>query len=234
MIPRILHRIWVGPDPLPKEFARYGESWRRHHPKWKMELWTEDRIPTDLVRPEVYERLRNPAERADILRLEVLSRFGGVYVDTDFECLRPIDPLMEGIDFCGAYYARDRVMNGVIGGRPGHPILERALRELRPATEYGLDKDGTGPSFLNELLRDYPDATIFPPEYFNPTTDAEREHAYAYHHLAGSWRGPNARKVIVLREKLAEARARIEELESGRRRTAVGLLRRGVRRQRRS
>ena len=47
----------------------------------------EEIAPREL-RPEVYERLRAPAERANILRLELLQRQGGVYVDTDFEALR--------------------------------------------------------------------------------------------------------------------------------------------------
>ena len=148
MIPRILHRVWVGPDPLPEDFARNGESWRRHHPDWEMRLWTEDELPRDLTRPEVYERLRKPTERSDIIRLEVLFRFGGVYVDTDFECLRPIEPLVEeGVDFFTCYLKPGRVNNAVIGSVAGHPLLERALRELRPRTEYGYDKHGTGPFY---------------------------------------------------------------------------------------
>ncbi len=76
----ILHQIWLGPNPLPEEFAAYGETWRRHHPAWDYRLWTEDTLPPDLARLEVYERLRFPAERADILRLELLWRDGGVYL----------------------------------------------------------------------------------------------------------------------------------------------------------
>ncbi|NYK77369.1 hypothetical protein GPW07_24425, partial [Salmonella enterica subsp. enterica serovar Typhimurium] len=84
---------------MPDEFARYGESWRRHHPSWEVRLWTDENLPDDLVRKEAYERLRKPAERSDIIRLEVVLRYGGVYVDTDIECLRSIEPLIEGVEF---------------------------------------------------------------------------------------------------------------------------------------
>ena len=143
MIPRILHQVWVGPDQMPRDFLDYRESWRRHHPDWEMRLWTDESLPGDFVRPEAYERLRNPAERSDIIRLEVLFRFGGVYVDTDVECLRPIDPLLEGVDFFAGYVGRkevgsktieNAVNNAVIAAEAGHPVLERALRELRPVT----------------------------------------------------------------------------------------------------
>ena len=226
MIPRIIHQVWVGPNPLPQEFVRYRESWRRHHPDWEMRLWTEENLPTDLVRKEVYERLRNPAERSDIIRLEVLYRFGGVYVDTDVECLRPIDPLLEeDVDFFAGYIGtkhvgpkklENAVNNALIAVEARHPVLERALRELRPVTAYGVDKHGTGPWFLTELLRDHPEVTIHPQELFYPSTDAERERAYTIHHDAASWKTPEVWKERALRErrKLAEARKWNEQLEA--------------------
>ena len=216
MIPRILHQVWVGPDPLPEEFARYRESWRQHHPDWEMRLWTEESLPRDLTRPEVYERLRKPTERSDMIRLEILFRFGGVYVDTDFECLRPIDPLIEGVEFFTCDLKPGRVNNAVIGSVSGHPLLERALRELRPRTEYGYDKHGTGPHFLEALVRDQPGVTIYPPHYFYPTTPGQRDEAFGHHGSARSWKDPEDWRETALRteQRLDEARARIEKLEA--------------------
>jgi mannosyltransferase OCH1-like enzyme len=230
VIPRILHRVWVGPEPLPDEFAAYGESWRRHHPDWDMRLWTDDRLPGDLTRSEAYERLRRPSERSNIIRLELLFRFGGVYVDTDFECLRPLDPLIEGLDFFTGYLKPGRVNNAAIGSASGHPILERALRELKPRTEFGHDKTGTGPLFLNNLLREYPDVKIFPPEIFYPRTVDDRERAYAVHHAARSWKESESWKETALRVegRLRDAQRRIEKLENaaGRRHRRTRRLRR--------
>ena len=201
---------------MPRVFAEYRDTWRRHHPDWEMHLWTEESLPDDFVRPEAYERLRNPAERSDIIRLEVVFRFGGVYVDTDVECLRPIDPLLDnGVDFFVNSVKSGDAHNAVVGGVAGHPVLERALRELRPVTEFGVDKHGTGPQFLQTLLRDHPEATIFPPDVFAGRR-GRRDQAYAIHHTVASWKTPDIWKTRVQREheKLLEARARIDELES--------------------
>ena len=216
MIPRILHQVWVGPDPLPEEFARNRESWERHHPDWEMRLWTEESLPDDLVRPEVYERLRKPTERSDIIRLEILFRFGGCYVDTDFECLRPLDPLIEGVEFWTCDLKPGRVNNAALGAAQGHPLLERGLRELKPRTEYGYDKYGTGPFFLDALVRGEPGVKIYPPHFFYPTTPGQRAEAYADHGSARSWKDPEDWQKTALRteERLDEARARIEELEA--------------------
>lgn len=216
MVPRILHQIWLGPDPLPDEFAGYRQTWVERHPDWEHRLWTEDTLPEGLRRPEVYERLRMPAERSDILRLEVLWLHGGVYVDTDFECHRPLDPVIEGLDFFTAPLKPDGwVNNAFIGATPGHPIVDRALNELRPREFYGYDKHATGPRFLDTLLRDYPGATRLPAELFYQTSPGQLETAVATHHAAGSWKTVDSyrRAVQIAERRNFELRGRIEELE---------------------
>jgi inositol phosphorylceramide mannosyltransferase catalytic subunit len=210
VIPRIFHHIWVGPEPLPAEFQRYRKTWQRHHPDWKFHLWGEDNLPGDLRRPEVYETLRVPAERADILRLELLFRFGGVYVDADFECLRPFDPLIAGLDFFTAFLKPGRVNNAIIGSVPNHPIIDEALTELRPATTYGYDKAAAGPHFFDELMKGHPEATVFAPELFYPNGPAERRNAVAVHHAARSWKPDSEfRDAALLAEERLE-RTRVE------------------------
>lgn len=216
MVPRILHQIWLGDRELPEEFAAYRETWRTHHPAWEHRLWAEDNLPSGLRRPEVYERLRVPAERSDILRLEVLWLFGGVYVDTDFECLGPLDPVIEELDFFTAPLKPNGwVNNAFIGSVAGHPILDRALTELRPREFHGYDKHGTGPRFLDTLLQDYPEAARLPAELFYQTSPSQLEHAVAVHHAAQSWKDADSyRNAVGLAERRNfELRGRIEELE---------------------
>jgi mannosyltransferase OCH1-like enzyme len=208
-IPPILHQVWLGPNPLPDEFAAYRETWRERHPGWTLELWTEDHLPGELRRPEVYDRLRVPAERADILRLEVLWRFGGVYIDTDFECRRSLEPLLDDVEFFTAYLKPGRVNNAIIGATPQHPILDRALHELRPVQTYGYDKEAAGPLFLDRLVKDYPEITIFEPDVFYPSTPGERERAVAIHHAARSWKEEEGFRGAAARAVERTARARL-------------------------
>jgi mannosyltransferase OCH1-like enzyme len=186
VIPKVLHQIWLGPDPFPPEYAGYQQTWRRLHPRWKLRFWTEGSVPPG-SRPEVHELLRQPAERADILRLEVLCRGGGVYVDADLECLRPIDPLLDGVSFFLGALDSGRVSNAIIGSVPDHPLLVRALEELRPRSTYGpVDREGTGPLLLERLRVEFPEVTVFEPEVLYETS---REQAvYAFHHSARSWK----------------------------------------------
>jgi inositol phosphorylceramide mannosyltransferase catalytic subunit len=215
VIPHVFHQIWLGPDPFPKEFRDYQRSWLRHNPGWELHLWTEDDLPGDLRRVEAYERLRQPAERSDILRLELLHRQGGIYLDADFECLRPIGPALEGVDFFCAYLKPDRVNNAIIGSIPGHPLLERAIAEVRPRDSYGpVDKEGTGPFFLNRLVADAEGVTIFDAELFYPRTPETRARAIAVHHSARSWKAPELLLKDAQRaeEKLGRAQDELSDL----------------------
>ncbi len=229
MIPPIIHQIWVGPDPMPDEFQEYRRSWQRHHPGWEVRLWTEETVPEGVRRPEVYDRLRVPAERSDILRLEVLYRYGGVYVDTDFECRRSIEPLIDGADFFTAYLKPGRVNNAIIGSAPEHPILDRALAELRPRQFHGYDKHAAGPLFFDALVKQYPEIRIFEPELFYPVTPAQRERAVAVHHAARSWKDAKGFReaTLIAEQRLAQAQAELDltraELERTRAKLALAL-----------
>lgn len=218
MIPRIFHQIWVGPSALPDEYGEYQQSWLEHHPGWELRLWTEDNLPDEPARPEVRDKLRAPAERSDILRLDVLHRFGGVYIDTDFECRRSIEPLIEGLDFFTAYLKPDRINNAIIGAAPGHAFLRRALDELRPREFHGYDKDATGPSFLNNLIRQYPELKIFEAELFYPNTATEKRRAYAVHHAGRSWQDSAflQEKILQLKKEVAEGNEAKRRLEKTR------------------
>jgi len=220
-IPRILHRIWVGENPLPEEFVAYGESWERLHPNWEHRLWTEADLPRDLVRQEALETYRIPAERVDVLRYELLWRHGGLYVDTDIEALRPLDPLMDAHDFFTGEMKAGRVNNALIAAAPGHPVMEAAMRDAvfpvykDPENPPPYTKHGTGPLFFADVVARFPDAKVFPPPVFYPGTDAELEGAYARHYSARSWRTsyPHEMEVAELRAQLDKAEKRHEKAE---------------------
>jgi inositol phosphorylceramide mannosyltransferase catalytic subunit len=233
-IPRVFHQIWLGSDPLPRDYAAYQKTWTRRHPGWELRLWTEDDLPGDLERKEIYELLRRPAERSDMLRLELLHRHGGVYLDADFECRRSLEPLLEGVTFFCAYIDPGRVNNALIGSVAGHPLLERGIRELRPRTTFGpVDKEGTGPLFFNGLVSGQPGVTIFAEELFYPRTPAETEGAYAVHHAGRSWKEPAdllldavraEQRLAIVQYELAksEQRSRLAEAEAEALRSSAG------------
>ena len=95
MIPKILHMIWVGPKPFP-----YQENLQRYrdlNPDWEIKLWTDGNLP-DLKNLKIYKTIPIYATKADLLRIELLAKYGGVYVDADSYPLKPIDGMIEDVN----------------------------------------------------------------------------------------------------------------------------------------
>jgi mannosyltransferase OCH1-like enzyme len=208
---------------MPEEFRRFGDTWRQHHPHWEMRLWTDERLPR-LTHPDAFERARNYAERADVLRYDIMWQVGGVYIDTDFECLRAIDALIEGADAFAAYEKPGSVAMGIIGAIPRHPVFKQAVDRVRDTVGIGPFPGSTGPAFFTRVLADFPDVTIFASEKFYPYLWDERhrsgEHfpeAYAVHHWAGGGRRTFSqwvRELAALRGELAYAERRLRSREA--------------------
>ena len=64
-------------------------------------------------------------KRSDIVRYEILHAFGGLYIDTDFECLKSFDILHHCYTFYIGTLSSHNVGigNGIIGSVAGHPLL---------------------------------------------------------------------------------------------------------------
>jgi mannosyltransferase OCH1-like enzyme len=135
-IPKIIHQIWLG-GTLPEKYLSLQKSWQHHHPDWEYHLWTDaDLTDFPFTHRERFMAAINKGEQSDILRYEILYRYGGLYVDTDFECLKPFDLLHRMCDFyCGLEakfpeHRRPAIGNALIGSIAGHPILKRCLEEI--------------------------------------------------------------------------------------------------------
>ena len=144
-IPKIVHQIWLGSE-LPDVYARFREGWMELHPEWEFRLWTDEAVAElDFDERDLYEGSWNFAMKANILRAVVVRRFGGLYVDVDYECLQPLDPFHHRYDFYGTarpglgvhcaapwiYPSPFGICNSLFAARPGHPLLGRYLGKVR-------------------------------------------------------------------------------------------------------
>jgi inositol phosphorylceramide mannosyltransferase catalytic subunit len=218
MIPRVIHRVWLGTDPMPEEFEHYGETWQRHHPDWEMRLWTDSNLP-ELRYPDALERCRNHGERSDILRSELLFQFGGLYVDTDVECKRPIEPLIDDAAAFAAWVRPGRIGSAVLGAVPGHPAIERLLREMQARVGEGSQIEATV-GLLTDVLSEEPDVEVFDAKTFypyhprhNPANGRDFPDAYAVHHWGLTWKTKED-----LRERVRGLWNRLEKVEADKQR----------------
>ncbi len=135
-IPKIIHQIWVGPNHFPEKYRAWQKTWQSL-PGWTYKLWTDEDVKDfPMINKDVYYQEKNYGARADILRIEILNREGGVYIDTDYECIQPevFDELNSKYDFYCGITPLDcfglMLNNAIIGSIPGHPILKAIITNL--------------------------------------------------------------------------------------------------------
>ena len=205
IIPKIIHQIWLG-SPLPEEFKMLQETWIEHHLNrgWVYKLWTdEDVAQLQLYNQEFYDESDNYGVKSDILRWELLYRYGGVYVDMDYECLSALDELHYTYDFYTAMQPLDtsfvQLGAALVGARPGHPILEHCIETIKDDWHHKGAPKKTGPvhftkSFFAIACADGSRDIAFPAFYFYPLgsrdTKIDRatwKGALAVHWWAKSW-----------------------------------------------
>ena len=103
----------------------------QHEPTGRHWESVRDPVVVHVAAPtEVFGRpLEHFAHRADVLRLDILLREGGVYLDLDTICVRPFEPLLQGPVVMGPETRSDGVVvglcNAVIIAAPGAEFLRR-------------------------------------------------------------------------------------------------------------
>jgi len=208
-VPKIIHQIWIG-KKVPEEFKEFQKSWKKFHPDWEYRLWTQRDIDGfGFYNIDIIRESRNPGEISDLMRYEILYRYGGLYVDFDFECLRPHDELNHMYDFYVGIQPLDsddlQLGIGLIGSVPGHPILESAIKNMRASWDtpgtFGFPAIRTGPIFFTRIFFEtagkdsYIDVAL-PVHYFYPMDCKDYTLRYdqwfdsgsfGVHHWASSW-----------------------------------------------
>jgi mannosyltransferase OCH1-like enzyme len=213
-IPKIIHQIWLG-SPIPDRYKKFQDTWRINHPDWEYILWTDKEVAEfGLKNQAQYDASVNWGQKADIARYEILNRYGGLYIDVDFECLRPFDIFHHTCDFyTGVTYGPNFALyNGLIGVAPNHQMMQLCIEKMNIHQKFHKDPIinilySSGPYFFTRMYKNYmhtaTDASVaFPVGYFYPWPNTfryenEREQiekwfkqeTFAVHHWTVSWNG---------------------------------------------
>lgn len=222
-LPRILSQTWKT-ALLPPRAKALRADWARLNPSLELRLYDDatsraviaDTLPERLA---AYDAMPFGVMRADIFRLAVLLRDGGIYADIDMQPLRPLPedlfarPCSVSIE---AHLGRRRqrelgyrrgiqIANCILAAEPGHRLLRAALDHAftlfaaTPAVTRDRVEDITGPRMLTRLLqeRTWPDVWVgsqiqlmAPLDY--PDLWPVNRHMVARHETHGSWKPADA------------------------------------------
>jgi len=172
--------VWVG-GPLPAAARKMIDSWKHHHPGWEFRLWTDTNLPPMPHLGPYFQASPTRAGQADILRCEIVYAHGGIYVDADMECLRPIENLLGGCRcFVACEYDPSRhgltgptgINNNIFGAVPKHPAILDVMQQI-PSVYYAADPLSSGPALFRHVMHRRTDVRIFEKSIFNPLLPQE-------------------------------------------------------------
>ncbi|PYG89471.1 glycosyl transferase-like sugar-binding protein [Ruminiclostridium sufflavum DSM 19573] len=207
-IPKIIHYCWFGGSPLPISAEKCIASWRKYCPDYKIIEWNDKNFDYNCNQyvSEAYQA-KKWAFVSDYARLHALNEYGGIYMDTDVELLKNLEPLLSCNAFSG-FENNDSVQTAVMGASENNSWIKMLLGYYENRSF--IKEDGscdlttnvvTITSLAKEAYNIRPDNSMqasedntvfYPSEYFSPknfeTGEIKITHnTYCIHHYDASW-----------------------------------------------
>ena len=213
MLPKKIHYGWFGKGKMPELALKCIESWRVNLPDYELKEWNENSfdINSNFYVKEAYES-RKFAFVTDYVRLYALYTEGGIYMDTDVEVLKNLDPFLDLPAFSG-FEDNVHIPTGIMAAEKGsvwagwqlkyyddrHFLLPDGTLDLTTNVEIiGRLMEEKGFILRNGLYNFQNIITIFPRDYFCPKSHTTgkielTQNTYTIHHFAGSWKSTSDR-----------------------------------------
>lgn len=156
-IPKKIHLIWLG-NERPKKFDFLLEKIKKINIGYEVIEWNDNNIDFELINKRLFNETENLGSKSDILRFELLYKYGGIYMDYDFLQVKPFDELLDCDFFAGADENNpNEVWNSIVGSTPNNLICENFLKGLlnnTPIRKYEISRvmNETGPYYLTNLI----------------------------------------------------------------------------------
>lgn len=222
MIPKTIHYCWFGGNPLPELAQKCIASWKKYCPDYEIIEWNESNY--DISTAPLYVREAYEAKKwgfvPDYIRLELIYKYGGIYLDTDVEIIKSLDVLTELKGFCGLEDGKWVALGLGFGAEPGNELLYELMNVYKKASIY--DKDGSlnlipapqidtsvfiNNGFIeNNRKQIVKELTVFPTDYFCPVNTNTgdivlTDNTFSIHHYAASWFSEEEKYIKKLRYK---------------------------------
>ena len=125
VIPKKIHYVWVGGEK-PKEVVDNISNWKKYCPDFEIVEWNEKNYDMNKITylREAYES-KLYGYVPDYLRLDVLYKYGGIYLDTDIELKRSLDELLYQDCFGCVDSSFTLNLGSGFGAKPGCEIIRK-------------------------------------------------------------------------------------------------------------
>jgi len=197
-IPKIIFQTWKTHD-LPKQFEYWSSTWKKYN-SYDYILWDDAENRAFVAEHfgwflPVYDSYDAGIKRADAIRYMFLYKYGGIYADLDFECLKPFDELLDKYkDYdiilgsmesdASHWHLSNNIPNAIMISKPGCTFWLKVLKEMeRRSKTPGRPEVQTGPIVLKDVytyawgysIKVLPPADLYPISW--ATDEEERKDA---------------------------------------------------------
>jgi mannosyltransferase OCH1-like enzyme len=175
MIPKALHFVWVGDESLRPD--KCIETWEKLNPSYTIKVWGNKELEQGWHNAhhmkDMWDRELNGV--ADMMRYEILYAHGGITLDADSVCVRPLeDWLLEPKEFAcweNEHARPGLVAAGYLGSEPQSPFFGQIVNDIHnePTVTDKMAWETVGPLRVTQTWKkyNYP-ITIYPSHYFIP------------------------------------------------------------------
>jgi hypothetical protein len=195
-IPKIIHQIFFDMNGVPDHLSAISKSWEKKHPNWEYRFWNKQTVEqflesdfSDLI--PLYNSFPFDVQRWDFVRYLILYHFGGIYVDMDYECLEPLEPLLLNSTCCmgleptahaNRYKKPFIVGNALMATVRGHEYFNQIIQYIASGgwekyKSQGLQVvESTGPFMTTRVFDSYKqkdEITLLPAELIAPLSSLE-------------------------------------------------------------
>ena len=197
LIPKIIHIVWLG-SKIPKEYLYNIKTFKKLNPNWEVRIWQDKQIEIEkFVNQDLINKMPTFAAKVDIIRLEILYKYGGLYTDIDSICLKPIDKLVSNKTIFGMHDIDGWIANGTLGSIKNHEAFKKLVFNLKEHIKNSDNKHTlymTGSKYITPILNQYEAFKTIDGNcnrgkriYICSVYEENLNHCYIYHDLAKSW-----------------------------------------------
>lgn len=207
MIPKTIHYCWFGGNPKPKLAQKCIKSWEKYCPDYEMIEWNEDNF--DIASAPLYVRQAYEAKKwafvTDYVRLWAMVNYGGIYMDTDVEVIKPLECFLKHRAFSG-FENEKEIPTGIMACEKDFLLFDEFLHYYDDASFYNDNGEisyTTNVTIMtqiccekglvqNNTLQEIEGFVLYPKDYFCPISYnnnvlTKTKNTVTIHWFAGSW-----------------------------------------------
>lgn len=184
-IPKVIHVVWVGDQS--KRPDNCIDTWRKLNPSWEVKVWTDEEFKKEEWVNKKHMDAMYKVELngvADMMRYEILYKYGGFAIDADAICVRPLDDALFGSGLSVAWENEEArpglYASGFLAAPPGNPFLKLLIDSInkKPTVTDQRAWITVASQYMSGMIKaNMPeDLTTWPSYYFIPNHFSGKEY----------------------------------------------------------